>query len=539
MKRLVPSYVVILCLTILIASSLLMTVEISLASPLDIIVETDKQTYTIRETVNISGNLTLDGQPKEGGIVAVEVQDSLGHSLTCHSIPTGTISPTNLPIEILEVQTCDAPPTLNPKDEFVIGTTAYIKVTVKNNENVAHYVVTALTTLDKTLVPIMFTDFSAFTLDPSASATLIGSVEIRKWASIGNATMFANAFTNHPDMGGVPCCLEKQSTFKILRMEETTSYAQMDATSQTAQEILDANGSFNSMFTLPPYAPPGNFTVHANGRYSTLTAEQDASFKVLSTPSPPQAAFIYYPLEAYVNMEITFDASSSSAEGFEDVIIRYEWDFGDGTPKVVKEGTVENPPSPKETHSFTEIGTYTVTLNVTDSQELWCATLKPIQILPPTGPTADFMWTPAYPYPNQTVTFDASSSKLGWNGTAHPPIISYEWNFGDGNRTTVTSATVHHVYETEGNYTVTLNITDAEGLQDIKSQNVTVTAAPPLVGDVNGDGVVNMRDVGLACQAFGSGPEDPEWNPNADVNGDDIINMRDIGIICSHFGEHI
>ena len=57
-----------------------------------------------------------------------------------------------------------------------------------------------------------------------------------------------------------------------------------------------------------------------------------------------------------------------------------------------------------------------------------------------------------------------------------------------------------------------------------------------LLGDVNKDGVVNMRDLGIVAQAFGSAPGDPGWNPDADLNKDGLINMRDIGIVQQQFG---
>jgi len=56
-----------------------------------------------------------------------------------------------------------------------------------------------------------------------------------------------------------------------------------------------------------------------------------------------------------------------------------------------------------------------------------------------------------------------------------------------------------------------------------------ITIAFPVEGDVNYDGVVNMRDIGLLCNSFGSS------DPHYDTNEDNIVNMRDIGIACSNF----
>jgi predicted secreted protein len=58
-----------------------------------------------------------------------------------------------------------------------------------------------------------------------------------------------------------------------------------------------------------------------------------------------------------------------------------------------------------------------------------------------------------------------------------------------------------------------------------------------LVGDVNGDGRVDMKDVGYVARRFMCVPGDPLWDPVADINGDQKINMVDIGTVARHFGE--
>ena len=98
------------------------------------------------------------------------------------------------------------------------------------------------------------------------------------------------------------------------------------------------------------------------------------------------------------------------------------------------------------------------------------------------GQTAsDTTWVEIYPKPvaNFTATtacigtatqFDASSS------TTNPPgysITNYEWNFGDG--TTGSGVTTSHTYAQAGTYTVTLNVSDADGhCSDVAIQTVIV-----------------------------------------------------------------
>lgn len=56
-------------------------------------------------------------------------------------------------------------------------------------------------------------------------------------------------------------------------------------------------------------------------------------------------------------------------------------------------------------------------------------------------------------------------------------------------------------------------------------------------GDVNGDNVVSLGDLGQLRAAFGSAAGDSNWNPNADLNGDGVVSLADLGILRSNFGQ--
>lgn len=58
----------------------------------------------------------------------------------------------------------------------------------------------------------------------------------------------------------------------------------------------------------------------------------------------------------------------------------------------------------------------------------------------------------------------------------------------------------------------------------------------PNMGDLNGDGLVNILDIAIAARAFRSTPESPNWNVIADVNRDGIVNIVDVAAIASNFG---
>jgi uncharacterized protein (DUF2141 family) len=102
------------------------------------------------------------------------------------------------------------------------------------------------------------------------------------------------------------------------------------------------------------------------------------------------------------------------------------------------------------------------------------------------------------------------------------------------------SQTLTFVWNTSGippaNYTIAAAAT-------ILANNFTAEAQAPqvyvrIVGDVNGDGKVDMNDIGTAARAFGSQPGDLKWNPDCDLNHDGKIDLKDIGLTARNFGQH-
>jgi uncharacterized protein (DUF2141 family) len=64
-----------------------------------------------------------------------------------------------------------------------------------------------------------------------------------------------------------------------------------------------------------------------------------------------------------------------------------------------------------------------------------------------------------------------------------------------------------------------------------------VAPAFALVGDVDGDGKVDGKDLGTVAIAFGSYSGGPRWNPSADLNNDLKIDGKDMGIVAEYFGQ--
>jgi thermitase len=349
-----------------------------------------------------------------------------------------------------------------------------------------------------------------------------------------------------------------------------------------------------------------------------------ATWKNITVINYPVAFFTYTPDRPFEGGPVTFNASLPTPNG--GAIIRYDWSFGDGNTSSI---TV-----PTTTHVYATIGTYNVTLTVIDINGSNDTTWQTLTVRE--CPIAVFAYMPQFPLVNETVTFNASASLPRWNGTANVPIISYEWDLGDGSRDE--GKIVNHTYTTTGTYTVTLNVTDIEGLWNtakaivqVGLHNVAITNVIPsktvvgkryslqinvtvtnegdftetfnitayanttvidtltnvtltsgnsttitftwnttgvpygnytisayadpvqgetytidntytgwvvvsIPGDVDGSFEVNFEDLFNLADAYGSFPNDNNWDANCDFNGDNEVNYEDLFILADHYG---
>lgn len=158
-------------------------------------------------------------------------------------------------------------------------------------------------------------------------------------------------------------------------------------------------------------------------------------------------------------------------------------------------------------------------------------------------PVVSFTYSPSTLIVNQTITFNATAS-YSENGN----ITSYEWDFGDGNTTTIKDPIITHKYTASGNYSVTLNITDNRNLSNTTTVNINVREF--LETDLNKDGIVNIIDISIVAKAYqavynetdGLYWHDPpcDYCPHtkdADLNDDKVLNIVDIATVAKDFGK--
>jgi len=90
----------------------------------------------------------------------------------------------------------------------------------------------------------------------------------------------------------------------------------------------------------------------------------------------------------------------------------------------------------------------------------------------------------------------------------------------------------------KGNYTLWAYARPVSGETET-ADNMLIDgwAVVAIVGDINIDGEVDMKDIIPAARAFGSNTGEPRYDPNLDINNDGKIDMKDIISIARNFGK--
>jgi PKD repeat protein len=225
------------------------------------------------------------------------------------------------------------------------------------------------------------------------------------------------------------------------------------------------------------YGQPGLYqvtlTVSDNGG---LNGSSAFTVKITEKSKTPPVAVISGPNGGMVNDQLAFAGTQSSDTDGQ--IVSYAWNFGDGATAV---GSSVN-------HSYAQFGAYQVTLTVTDNDGLTAQATHTVQVDEPVQlqlPPVVAFTTPVSGTVGQSLSFDASGS--------HDPdgqIVSYAWNFGDGVTQNSDQPVISYSYAQPGLYTVTLTVTDNDGLSDSYQQSVTITVEmasadtpPPVEGN--------------------------------------------------------
>jgi PKD repeat protein len=273
-------------------------------------------------------------------------------------------------------------------------------------------------------------------------------------------SVYSECVPNKPPVAAFAYLPLKPHVFESILFNASASYDPDDFIASYTWGFDDGNVTkvFDAIIS-HYYGMSGSYNV-------TLTVEDSGGLKnstsrEVTVTAPPFASFSYSPTHLRVGEAATFNASQSKPNG--GYIVSYEWDFGDGNVSTIA--------NPITIHVYSALGVYTVSLTVADSENESDVASDIIRVW--SYLHANFTFEPLSPRVDENVKFDASASTS--NGGY---IVSYEWDFGDGNITTIADPIMSHIYFTFGVYTVTLTVTDSENESDIASDTIRVWAYP-------------------------------------------------------------
>lgn len=249
------------------------------------------------------------------------------------------------------------------------------------------------------------------------------------------------------------------------------------------QATTEANPGYHS------YPGIGTYKMRLTVNTDFCTEEDSAEIKIVAPPL--FVDFGYTPNEGCAPLTVQFiNKSINAVDG------SYLWDFGDGNTSVVK-----NP-----TYTYTEPGTYSVSLTASNAGGLTFTEIKQNIIVVAEPPVVDFTVGPKVQvFPNSMVTIENRSLTQ----TSAP---SYLWDFGDGIYT-IEESPDFHIYEFPGEYFVKLSVTE-KACTSIDSVWITVEEPLPAIVDFDfkpGYGCAPVT-VEFVNQTVGAEEDSYVWN---------------------------
>lgn len=203
------------------------------------------------------------------------------------------------------------------------------------------------------------------------------------------------------------------------------------------------------------FSTPGVYQVWA--QVADSSADSVTGVRSVTVYGLPTAGFGFStqtPTEA-VGVPVSFNSASTSGFGSPS-ITSATWNFGDGAS-----GSGNS-----VSHTYAAAGNYTVTLSVAQTHGETASVSHSVTVS--NAPTAAFA-VPVGVTAGAAATFSSSST------AGAGALTDVTWNFGDGSSSS--GSPVSHTYASAGNYTVTLTVTQADGLSTSVQHTVTVAAS--------------------------------------------------------------
>ncbi len=212
--------------------------------------------------------------------------------------------------------------------------------------------------------------------------------------------------------------------------------------------------------TLSTLASPSTVYIQAGTYNVTLKVTNLSGSSTKSTTitvyEDPTTSFITDKKSGCAPLTVKFSDNSSTTDGSK--IVSWFWDFGNGTRSTEQSPTVK----------YNIAGSYTVVLRVTTDKG--CTKVLTENKLIEVTPGLELNFT------NSLVSVCQAPFQLDFiNSSIAFGSVSYKWDFGDGNTSTLENPS--NIYQSPGNYTVSLIASTGAGCVDTLKKQLSLTEA--------------------------------------------------------------
>src|ERR1035437_5535376 len=200
------------------------------------------------------------------------------------------------------------------------------------------------------------------------------------------------------------------------------------------------------------YTITGTYTMTLNAS-STCGNYNFSKTVVVNSTAKPQANFGFSNWNPCPTEPVTFNSNQ---------YVSYFWNFGDGNSST----------QPQPVHSYTAVGSYTVSLKVTNGCGKSDSTYRTLNVSGTNG------------FPNNVgIGLGSNQSCPGQSDNLYVYGVNnypkYVWNFGDSSPKDSSSSNVNHTYTTVGTYTVSCKVKNYCGKDSTFYNTINVSSYSP------------------------------------------------------------
>ncbi|MCC5840436.1 MAG: PKD domain-containing protein [Opitutales bacterium] len=240
------------------------------------------------------------------------------------------------------------------------------------------------------------------------------------------------------------------------------------------------------------YTEPGLYAVTL--RVEDAAGRREIAQKMIAAGERwPTASFTITPSRGQPPLLVTFDPGNSQHP--DGLALTYEWDLGDGTVFNTTSGA-------SFTHEYSS-GSYAAKLVVRDENGGFATANASVEAENAT-PVARLAWSVGGGQAPLPVQFSAAESS---DSDGDP--LTFLWDFGDGH--TSTEMEPLHVYQTAGNYHVTVTVSDDLGASH-------TAGMPGLITVLDGSNLVTAQDESLRASLLHGLAYTDHHNPSSSID---------------------